>query len=343
VSVVLGARNGPPLERAAADLASEYGRERITTTVVDASDAASLAGAMDGTSIVVLATHAKAYRLDVARAAIAAGVDLVDLMSSSAHLEPLRSLAEDAGRCIVTDVGVSPGLPSVLIRLGGGRLDRLQTAFVCGAVSDPEGWPAETLEEVVDELANLEPLRWRHGQWRRRPAGGAFDARSFDLGPQWGKRRCSLLFGEELRAIPDMFPSLQEAAGFGSVNWFVDRVAIPAAFVLVKAAPNRGRRPASRLFGWGMRRFARPPFGAVIVLDATGEGDGGGTRIKVVAAHANEYEATGDVVATYVSHWADPASQARRPGVHIMGHIVDPETFVRDLAARGFDIAFDEL
>jgi hypothetical protein len=77
----------------------------------------------------------------------------------------------------------------------------------------------------------------------------------------------------------------------------------------------------------------------VIVLEATGEGDGGATRVKIVLAHTNEYEATGEVVATYVSHWADPTSGARRPGVHIMGHIVDPETFVRDLAARGFEIA----
>jgi hypothetical protein len=335
-SIVLAARNAGPLERAAAELASKHGSERITTAVVDASDPASLSRAMDGTGIVVLATHAKAYRLVVAQAAIAAGVDLIDLMSGSAQLEPLRSQAETAGRCIVTDVGLSPGLPSVFMRLAGARLDRLQTVFVSGAVSNPKGWPAETLEEVVDEIGHLEPLLWRHGQWRRRPAAGAFDARRVDLGPEWGKRRCMLFFSEEVRDIPDMFPSLQEAAGFLSVNWFVDRVALPTALVLVKVAPKRGRRPASRLFGWGMRRFARPPFGAVLVLEATGEGDGGPTSLRVVLTHRNEYEGTAEVAATYVSHWADPASGARRPGIHIMGHIVEPESFVRDLAARGF-------
>src|SRR5204863_10169690 len=136
------------------------------------------------------------YRLMVAQAAIAAGVDLIDLMSASAQLESLRSQAEDAGRCIVTDAGLSPGMPSVLMRLGGGRLDHMQTAFISGAVSNPKGWPLNTLEEVVDELAHLEPLVWRDGQWRRRPLAGALDARSFDLGTEWGKRRCSLVFSE---------------------------------------------------------------------------------------------------------------------------------------------------
>ena len=336
-SVILGARNAGPLERAAAELASKHGPERITTTVVDASEPASLARAMDGASTVVLATHAKTYRLAVAQAAIAAGVDLVDLMSASTVLEPLRSQAEDTGRCIVTDAGLAPGMPSVLMRLAGSRLDRMQTAFVGAAVSNPKGWPAETLDEVVDELATLEPLLWRDGQWRHRPFAGAFDARSFDLGPEWGKRRCSLLFSEELRDIPGMFPSLEEAASFISLNWFVDRVALPTAVALVKVAPERGSRLASRLIGWGMRRFARPPFGAVLVLDAIG--DRGSSRLRVVLAHRSEYEATGEVVATYLSHWADSASGARRPGVHIMGHIVEPESFVRDLAERGFHLA----
>jgi hypothetical protein len=227
-------------------------------------------------------------------------------------------------------------MPSVLMRLAGGRLDPIDTAFIGGAVSNPMGWPLETLEEVVDEIPDLEPLLWRDGQWRRRRAAGAFDARSFDLGAQWGKRRCSLFFSEELRDIPDMFPSLQEAAGFLSLNWFVDLVALPTAVALVKVAPQRGRRPASRLIGWGMRRFARPPFGAVIVLEATGEVDGKSTTVRVVLGHRNEYEGTGEVVATYVSHWADPTSGARRPGIHTMGHIVDPESFLQDLTARGF-------
>jgi len=341
ISVVLGARGAALLDRAAADLASKHRTDRVATTVVDATDPASLARAIDGAQIVVMAAHVKEYGAVVAQAAIAAGADVVSINASrTPHpMEPLRAQAEKLGRCLVTDAGASPGLPPFLIRLAGGRLDRMETAFVGGAVSNPNGWPPDTLTEVVDELPHLEPLLWRDGSWQRRRAAGAFDARSFDLGPQWGRRRCSLLFAEELRDIPQLFPSLREAGGFASVNRFVDLVALPAAFMAMKLAPKKGRRPASRLLGWGMRRFARPPFGVILVVEATGERDGKPSQVRVSISHSNEYETTGLVVATYVSQWADPTlPSARAPGLHPMGQVVEPEPFLQGLASRGFRI-----
>lgn len=341
ISVVLGARGAAELDRAAVNLATKHCADRISTTVVDASKPASLARAIDGAAIVVMAAHVKEYGAVVAQAAIDAQSDVVSINASRAPhpMEPLRAAAEASGRCLVTDAGLSPGLPPFLMRLAGDRLDRMETAVVGGAVSNPEGWPADTLTEVVEEIPHLEPLLWRDGSWRRRPAAGALDARTFDLGPQWGRRRCSLLFSEEARDVPQLFPSLREAGGFASVNRFVDLVAFPAAFLAMKIAPEKGRRPASRLLGWGMRRFAHPPFGAILVVEATGELDGEPSQVRVSIGHTNEYEATGQVVAAYVSQWSDPmCPSARTPGLHPMGMIVEPEPFLLDLRSRGFRI-----
>jgi saccharopine dehydrogenase (NAD+, L-lysine-forming) len=342
VSVVLGARSAAPLQRAAAELASKHNADRLSTTVVDATDPASLTRAIDGSQIVVIAAHVKEFGAVVAEAAITAGADVVSINASrTPHpMEPLRADAERSGRCLVTDAGMSPGLPAFLMRLAAGRLDRLETVFVGGAVSNPNGWPPDTTTEIVEELPHLEPLLWRDGSWQRRPVGGALDGRPFDLGPAWGRRRCSLLFAEELRDIPPLFPSLREAANFGSVNRFVDSVALPTALMTMKVAPNRVREPASRLLRWGMRRFARPPFGAILVVEATGEVDGAPSRIRVSVSHEDEYTATGLVVAAYISQWADPqCPSARTPGLHPMGLIVEPESFLQQLAKRGFGIA----
>lgn len=341
VFVVLAGRSAASLDRAATELASKHRTERVATTVVDAADPASLARAVEGAAIVVLAAHVKAYGAVVARAALAAGADLIDITPSSElhSMAPLRAEAEALGRCVVTDAGGWPGLPSFLMRLAGGRLDRLETAFVGGAVSNPQGWPPNTVAEVVDEIPHLEALLWRDGSWRRRPAAGAADGRSFDFGPEWGRRRCFLQFGEELRGIPELFPSLRAAGGFFSLNRFVDLVAFPVALVAMKLAPRMARGPASRLVGWGMRRFARPPFGAIFVVEATGERDGTPSEVRVSISHTNEYEATGLVVATYLSQWADPTCpSARTPGMHPMGLIVEPEPFLLSLASRGFRV-----
>jgi hypothetical protein len=54
-------------------------------------------------------------------------------------------------------------------------------------------------------------------------------------------------------------------------NAFVDSIAFPVGVVLMRLAPRRGHRPASRFVGWGMRRFARAPFGGVVKLEASGD------------------------------------------------------------------------
>src|SRR3954451_23171876 len=78
-SVVLGARGAAALDRAAADLAAKHGAERVSTTVVDATDSASLARAMRGVAIVVMAAHVKEYGAVVAKAAIDVGADVVSI------------------------------------------------------------------------------------------------------------------------------------------------------------------------------------------------------------------------------------------------------------------------
>jgi hypothetical protein len=88
-----------------------------------------------------------------------------------------------------------------------------------------------------------------------------------------------------------------------------------------------------------MRRFARPPFGAILVVEAAGELDGKPSQVRVSISHPNEYEATGQVVAAYISQWADPAfPSARTPGLNPMGMIVEPEPFLLGLTSRGFRV-----
>ncbi len=113
ISVVLGARGAAALDRAAADLTSKHGAARVSTAVVDATNPASLARAMDAAGIVVMAAHVKEYGAVVAQAAIDAGADVVSINASrTPHpMEPLRAQAERLGRCLVTDAGLSPGLP----------------------------------------------------------------------------------------------------------------------------------------------------------------------------------------------------------------------------------------
>jgi saccharopine dehydrogenase (NAD+, L-lysine-forming) len=338
----LGARDEERLKEAAAKLALGYGTERVSTAVVDASDADSLKQAAAGADLVVLAAHAKQHGAAIGRAALDAGADVIDITMSSGERHPMEGLrveAEQSGRCLVTDAGMAPGLPSFLVRLAGGRLDRLDTAFVGGTSSNKDGWPQDTVAELVEDIAHPPVFVWREGAWRRSRLMGIADRRKFDFGPEWGTRTCSPLFFEEMGDLPQVYPSLREAGSFAAFNGFADSVALPLAMIAMRVAPQRGHRPAARLVGWAIRHFARPPFGAVLKVEASGERNGAPTELSVVVSHPSEYQATGLVVAAFVAQWSDgPSTPARTPGRHPMGMLVEPERFARDLATRGFAI-----
>ena len=341
-SVVLGARNRDRLDEAAARLSARHEADRIATIAVDASDPHSLKRAVDGADLVILAAQAKQFGAAIGRAALDAGADVIDITMTPGN-HPMKPLAADAvasGRCLITDAGLVPGLPSWLVCLADGRLDRLDSAFVGVATSNNEAWPAETIAEIVADLADPPTFVWRDGAWRRSRFMGMADRREFDFGSEWGKRKCGPVLVEEMRELPARIPSLKEAGVFMGNNAFTDSVGLPIGVLLMKLAPRRGHRPAARLVGWGMRRFARAPFGGVVKLEAGGERGGKAESVSVTISHPNEYEATGLVVAAYASQWRDgPNARARTPGVHPMGTVVEPERFMQDLVARGFTVS----
>lgn len=110
---------------------------RLSTHPVDVQDRAALVRLMKGCdSVCNLAGPNYRNAIPVAKAAIAAGVSLVDAMDDwETYLEMLEldEPARNAGITVVTGLGASPGVTNVLARYGVERLDRvseIRTAWV---------------------------------------------------------------------------------------------------------------------------------------------------------------------------------------------------------------------
>ena len=113
------------------------GRRRVVPRKVDVQDGAALTSLMGGYDVVCnMAGPNYLNAVPVARAAIAAGVHLVDVSDDWEATLDILAMHPDAVRAgitIIVGLGASPGVTNVLARAGADRLDRVEevrTAWV---------------------------------------------------------------------------------------------------------------------------------------------------------------------------------------------------------------------
>jgi saccharopine dehydrogenase (NAD+, L-lysine-forming) len=98
--------------------------------------------------------------------------------------------------------------------------------------------------------------------------------RKIDFGGDIGRKLCYSMFLEELRPLPEMYPSLKEAGFYMSEShWMTDWVIMPLAWAWLKLSPG-AVRPIGKFLWWGMGTFHRPPYRVELQVQATGLKDG---------------------------------------------------------------------
>ncbi len=146
--LVLAGRSLEKAERATAEYNAAFKGQRVSVSVVDVADVASLEAALAEVDFLVLASSTAQYTQGIARAALDAGVDYLDLQYSNEKMAILQEMEEEikeAGRYFITDGGFHPGLPAVLVRYCARFFDQLMAANV-GSVIKVE-WSSLSLSE----------------------------------------------------------------------------------------------------------------------------------------------------------------------------------------------------
>jgi saccharopine dehydrogenase-like NADP-dependent oxidoreductase len=339
-----GGRNLARAESLAAQLNRDFKGDRVVGMRVDASQPACLARAFEGVDFVIVASSTTGYTQQVAFAALAAGIDYLDVQFSREKLRVLRSLQneiEQAKRCFITEAGFHPGLPAALVRYVSQCFDQLHVARVASVIKID--WrnvflSPSTAEEFVKEMMEYECLFYKGGVWRKARWAGMMDYRTFDFGGVFGEQYAVPMMLEEMRAIPDMFPSIRETGFYiGGFNWFVDWLVLPFAMVALRISPNRAVKPMSRLMDWGLKAFARPPYGVILRVEARGEKKGRDTEANISLSHQDGYMFTAIPVVAYMLQYLE--GRIRKPGLWMMGHLVDPDRLVLDMQRMGIKMS----
>jgi saccharopine dehydrogenase (NAD+, L-lysine-forming) len=339
-SVVLAGRHEQRAAALAGRLNEEFPGRRVSATMADAASAASLDAAFRDVDLVLVCSTTAPYAEQVARTALARGIDYLDIHFSPrvpAALEGLAASIQQAGRCFITQAGFHPGLLAPLVRFAAGRLTECRKATV-GLLMNLRLEPSATSgAELIEELGDYQGRVFEFGQWRR---AGWRDRRRIDFATPFGERVCYPLDFPEVRRLPQEHGLSDLGCYVAGFNWFVDSLVLPAVVLLGKVRRGLGTSWLRRCFVWGINTFTREPLGVVFALQAEGSNEGVPALLRVRLRHDDGYEMTAIAVVACLKQYLD--GTIRRPGLWLMGEVVEPVQLFGDLERMGVAIEVSE-
>jgi saccharopine dehydrogenase-like NADP-dependent oxidoreductase len=336
INIVIAGRDIKQAEAKASELNERYSTNRVSAIALDASDIDALKTAFKSIDLVVVASSTIRYTEQIAHAALDAKIDYLDIQLSSAYkLNILQSLEPEinrAGCCFITDGGFHPGIPAAMARYAARQFHTLQTANIGSVIRiewNQYSFSESSLPEFAQEIRDHRPLVYTNGSWKESWSINKY----FDFGGVFGKQRCVPMFLEEIRTLPGLIPSLKDTGFFvAGFNWFADYFALPFIMVMLKLLPNLSLRSMGKLLEWSLKNFSRPPFGVVLLLQATGIKDGTERQMELKLSYEDGYYLTAAPVVACLLQYLNGD---RRVGLWLQANYVEPERFFQDMKEMG--------
>ncbi len=313
----------------------------METVAVDLERVTQVRAAVAGADLVVVAAGRPDLAGAFAREVIAAGADWADMMLSGprkhAALEARAAEMRDAGVTFVTDCGLHPGLPGLLIRWVDAQFDRLLEADVFMAVHDDYAAAQlsdSTIAELLDDFSSYELAAWVEGERRTiGPRGWPVVEFSSPI----GRKRCVPLALPEVDRLAATLPGLRRRGFYGSgFGTAMDYAILPALSVAARSPPLR---PAAIRAGRAaVRRFCAtpPPHLTQVRLEASGLVNGTPARASAVLSTKSGYTLTAARVVALLTRLLD--GSVGEPGLHLQALLGDPEAIRDDVAAMGVGV-----
>lgn len=332
--IVLAGRSMDKAHTAAEELGRGADSARVSAMSLDAFNFDHVLAAFRTVDWVIVCIPLVGLGAKLARAAFEAGINYIDINADHEKREYLQSAVADInkkGLVFVSEAGMGPGVPSLLVRYAHEQLGELATVEI-GSIFRESKISRGSVSDLLVALGEKHRV-FRDGAWQR---AGVSEAKEIDFGPSYGKHRCYPFEFLELVTLPAEELGL-DCLGFYSagVNPFLDlQVWVWMVTGLYKY--QFGIRLGTRLAMW-LQRFTRPPFCTVIQANASARD---GRRICARIGYENAYVATAIPLAACVLQILESDLSSKR-GLHLMGQFLETNRFLDDIESMGMDVSVD--
>ena len=340
VALYIAGRDLRKAEDITKNLRLKYPNSTIKTVQVDLSNAEQLTAATRQCDFVINAASAMDHTELVVQSLIREKKHCLDTqLSLPDKIEVLKKYApqlEAAGIIYITDGGFHPGIPAALVRWGAVQFDALEVGNVyCALKVDWASieYSPSTIRELLAEFEHFNTAVYRNKSWAK---PSLMTPRHYNFGAPFGEQPCTPMCLEELRALPEQFPSLRNTGFYVTgFNTLIDYVGLPFILVGIKILPTRWAHHLMQLFMWGAS-FSKPPFGVQIEAVCRGIKNDEPHTSRLSLRHKDAYALTAMAVVSCFKQWLE--GRITSPGLHFQANAVEPRAFVQDLQAMGVDI-----
>jgi len=335
VNVIVAGRRLEKAEELADKLKKEFLADRISARYADASDVESLRKAFHDIDFVLVAATTTKWANQIAETALETSIDYLDIYYQQdiyPLLETINPRIKQAGRCFITQAGFHPGLPAVYVRKGAQYFDRYDKAIIAFAMN-ARIEESESVLEIVDSIADYKPEFYQDGKWR---IGTYKDVIKIDYGKRFGVRSSMPLDMVEIKPLPEMFRLRETGVFTTGFNWFTDYLLFPLMMLSHKIKKGSFRHFWAKLLIFGINRFSSAEEGVVFLLQAEGEKDGTRQKIEIFSEYDSGYDFTVIPVIACLKQYFD--GSIRKPGLWMMGHLVDHDRLLGDMEKMGVKI-----
>ena len=122
-------------------------------------------------------------------------------------------------------------------------------------------------------------------------------------------------------------------AGF---NYFVDNVVFPFSVIMNSIKKGAGKKLSAKLMHWGVKRFFKGSPGVEFKLLANGTKNGQKVNYSLTAYSHDPYDFSSYAIIACLNQYLDHT--IHRPGLYLMGHVVDERRVIEDLKNMGVQI-----